>query len=429
MLACLSFQTSKAQRSASNSDSNNSGSSAQTSEGSLLGSGFENANEPKAIRKNRPGSSDAFGEDAFAEPAPSPVLPGGGSIFNSPYGGGDIAGGYEDPYGSQHGRYGGGGAGFGDADPYGNPIGIYGDSRRISPEMAARSGYLPGYGQTRTSIQTVAHNYPLLEKAILKETEFSGRVSVKDFIQSLKNDPDIPGLNWLITQNPKIEQIMMPELSFSQISLADLLDALNEFANQSPDYNIHFEAKSNILRVVCRESHHAPSLKRNIKTFPMAELSKKYELNDILTLLHSSLGIPADKSFKNSALRPLYHKETEILMLSLRHQESILIHDLLNTLEANARGKSSTEKVKEQRMKANLELLAESQARMDHLVSEKHELLIMIENLNEQTGDITPSRGLMEAKTSLELLEDKIEVVKSVIRDLEKEMLRSRLDY
>ena len=161
----------------------------------------------------------------------------------------------------------------------------------------------------------------------------------------------------------------------------------------------------------------------------MAELSKKYELNDILTLLHSSLGIPADKSFKNSALRPLYHKETEILMLSLRHQESILIHDLLNTLEANARGKSSTEKVKEQRMKANLELLAESQARMDHLVSEKHELLIMIENLNEQTGDITPSRGLMEAKTSLELLEDKIEVVKSVIRDLEKEMLRSRLDY
>lgn len=294
---------------------------------------------PAQLQFNEPASTPAFGEAELPAPPPPPLAPWDLSAAQARS---------ADMYGS--GGYGGAGD-------------MYGGGPMVPP--------LPPEPFASVS---VSRFYPQLQEIEVPGLALDGNFTVLEFLMQLQSTESVGQLNWVIPDDARIRDTRMPVMQFKTVPLSDILDTLNHFAATSPDFNIRFETRSNFILVRFIESPQNPSTRRFIRTFPMAELTRKYELEEILSLLQAAFGTNDDAAFKDSPYRPRYHEQSRILMMNLRQDEYDTARNLIQTLRENARTMSMKEDLQEQQKHQLKQSIRALQAEGDALAQEQRRL-------------------------------------------------------
>lgn len=262
----------------------------------------------------------------------------------------------------------------------------------------------------------VARNYPALADIIIPELHLDETYHFEDFIGVIQ---ELFPVNWMISPNTHIRESTMPNMHFTKISIADVLDALNDFSSLSPEYNLIFKSKSNIISVHLDQSQLASSNQRNIYTFPMAELNQKFEMETILSLLQATLEMDPTAEFKNSPFEPKYHTDTQTLMLKLLQNEFPVVKNTFNTLIANAQSMDLKRSILVDKYNQLHSQASRLEAQLDKLNKDK--MLKKHRSLESKNQWQTMQREFKNLEPTPQQRSEEIQI-KLVIEDMESEV-------
>lgn len=309
----------------------------------------------------------------------------------------------------------------------------------IARRLFGRSDSAPpsdgGYGsfsqERNQNLQPVSvrQNYPNLVNYNVDSLDLEEGMNLSVFLDILEGFESFK-INWILDENVKnLYTARMPRLKFNNMHVGDILDALNSFALSSPNYNILFRSNINTISIESLSGTENRD-RKPLQSYPMSELYKKYSMAEILTLVEAALQFDGETTFKDSAYKPRYHEESQILMLNLSTEESRAINDLFNSLRQNSTSREYTPEYKKQVLSKFLtqkDLAENKMNELDHqlmrLIDEREHVSQEIEK-NPESENINALKRISEnIKLREKYLNDQIHKSMSIISKIEEQIL------